>query len=231
MSRRGYHCAVFKSFRVFQANVVLTAKPRYRPFSTESIADTPISKKRPSVNPWIIYPASALLLGGASYVAYEHFQPFRHTLLAVARCSRIARTCTSCSWNAADQRHAWFMLSVWLSTLLFRCCNRWSHRLQVHVCSGLLIRRGKAACVLGVSHPQCEESFTSTPCEWRCEYFLTTETETHHNMSLGVFIKLGQHMASLYVHNHLPDWHQTTLRGLQIRPSKRMDDHDATFAG
>ena len=35
-------------------------------------------------------PATLLAAAGAGYVAYEHYQPFRHTVLAVVRCSRVA---------------------------------------------------------------------------------------------------------------------------------------------
>ncbi|RDB16803.1 ABC1 family protein MCP2 [Hypsizygus marmoreus] len=41
-------------------------------------------------NPWILYSTPVLLLGGASWVAYEQSQPFRHTVLAFIRCSRVA---------------------------------------------------------------------------------------------------------------------------------------------
>jgi len=41
---------------------------------------------------------------------------------------------------------------------------------------------------------------------------IITEAESHAkwNHVLGVFIKLGQHMASLYVLNHCLDWHSST---------------------
>ncbi|KAF9447494.1 atypical/ABC1/ABC1-B protein kinase [Macrolepiota fuliginosa MF-IS2] len=39
--------------------------------------------------PWI-YSAAALLVGGAGYIAYQNYQPFRHTCLAAIRCSRVA---------------------------------------------------------------------------------------------------------------------------------------------
>lgn len=107
MSRRS-HRTVFKSFQLFlHANVVHSSRlsrtgPKYRPLSTGA---APISTKRSSAKPWILYPATALLLGGAGYVAYENYQPFRHTLLAVVRCSRIARMCTISFWYTADRRH------------------------------------------------------------------------------------------------------------------------------
>ena len=39
---------------------------------------------------WILYPVSVLGLGAASWIAYENIQPFRHTVLAGVRCSRVA---------------------------------------------------------------------------------------------------------------------------------------------
>lgn len=54
-------------------------------FSTS--APTPPTSKRTS--PWISYPATLLLLSGATWYAYENYQPFRHTVLAVVRCSRV----------------------------------------------------------------------------------------------------------------------------------------------
>lgn len=155
MSCRGHRTVVFKSFHVFlRTNVALTSrllhtKPRYSPSSTGPKIDTPNPTIRATANPWILYPGAALLLAGAGYVAYENYQPFRHALLAVVRCSRIARMCTYCSWYAADRRHAWFALLVNIHP--FRCCNHRSYRLQVHFCSRLLVRGGKAARVFRVS--------------------------------------------------------------------------------
>jgi hypothetical protein len=171
MSRHGHH-AVFKSFQGFlHANVVHTSrlprtKPGCHPLSTGTKTDT---TKRPSANSWILYPATALLLGGAGYVAYENYQPFRHALLAVARCSRIARMCTSYFWFAADWRHERSNASsIRLNIHLSRRRNRRSHRLQVHVCSQLPVGGGNAVRVLGVSYAQCEEGPEGTSCKWRC---------------------------------------------------------------
>ncbi|KXN90583.1 ABC1 family protein C15C4.02 [Leucoagaricus sp. SymC.cos] len=46
-------------------------------------------KARIKSKPWI-YPAVTLLAVGAGYYAYQNHQPFRHTCLAVVRCSRVA---------------------------------------------------------------------------------------------------------------------------------------------
>lgn len=41
--------------------------------------------------PWVIYPTTFFLLSGAGLYAFDNYQPLRHTVLAVARCSRVAR--------------------------------------------------------------------------------------------------------------------------------------------
>jgi len=40
--------------------------------------------------PWIFYPTCVVLLGTAGFIGYNISQPFRHTVLAVVRCSRVA---------------------------------------------------------------------------------------------------------------------------------------------
>ncbi|KAI0666582.1 ABC1-domain-containing protein [Trametes maxima] len=39
---------------------------------------------------WVVVPATVLVLGGVGALAYNYNQPFRHTVLAVVRCSRVA---------------------------------------------------------------------------------------------------------------------------------------------
>ncbi|KAL1945968.1 hypothetical protein VTO73DRAFT_1970 [Trametes versicolor] len=48
------------------------------------------SRQQVKVSGWIVAPATLLLLGGTGLVVYEYNQPFRHTVLAVVRCSRVA---------------------------------------------------------------------------------------------------------------------------------------------
>lgn len=45
---------------------------------------------RSPLRPWIVLPTTLLVFCGAGVWAYDNYQPFRHTLLAAARCSRIA---------------------------------------------------------------------------------------------------------------------------------------------
>lgn len=51
------------------------------------------SSQQVKVSAWIVAPATLLLLGGAGVLVYEYNQPFRHTVLAVVRCSRVAGSC------------------------------------------------------------------------------------------------------------------------------------------
>uniref|UniRef100_A0A0W0FH10 Putative ABC1-domain-containing protein n=1 Tax=Moniliophthora roreri TaxID=221103 RepID=A0A0W0FH10_MONRR len=51
-----------------------------------------VSRKRTGVySPWFVYSGSILLFSGAGILAYHNSQPFRHTVLAAVRCSRVAR--------------------------------------------------------------------------------------------------------------------------------------------
>ncbi|KAH9917881.1 ABC1-domain-containing protein [Epithele typhae] len=67
---------------------------KYRNYSSEASSSTPtpsIPQLRKLKNPWlVVVPTSMLILGGAGVLAYNYNQPFRHTALAVVRCSRIA---------------------------------------------------------------------------------------------------------------------------------------------
>ena len=46
--------------------------------------------QRTGSKPYLTVPATLLVLGGLGYIAYENYKPFRHTVLAVVRCSRVA---------------------------------------------------------------------------------------------------------------------------------------------
>ena len=43
-----------------------------------------------STRQWLVVPATLVLFSGAGYLTYQHYQPFRHLVLAAARCSRVA---------------------------------------------------------------------------------------------------------------------------------------------
>ncbi|KAN0091092.1 ABC1 family domain containing protein [Tylopilus felleus] len=162
---------VFKSLQVFlHENAVHTSrlprtKPKYRPLSTGTKTVASSSTKLPSANPWLLYPAAALLLGGAGYVASENYQPFRHTLLAVVRCSRIAGAAIA---GAIDYKYTFAHSYA-------------SQEEMQHAYSECHMRSAKRVLKALLANG-------------------------------GVFIKLGQHMASLVV---LPKEWTNTMRPLQ----------------
>lgn len=50
----------------------------------------PTRHSRCRANPWVFYPTYALILGTACFATYQTSQSFRHIVLAVLRCSRVA---------------------------------------------------------------------------------------------------------------------------------------------
>lgn len=62
---------------------------RLRPGIAPNGAPT-ASSSRTGSRARITVPATLLVVAGLGYVAYENYKPFRHTVLAVARCSRVA---------------------------------------------------------------------------------------------------------------------------------------------
>ncbi|KAF9531663.1 ABC1 family-domain-containing protein [Crepidotus variabilis] len=114
----------------------------------------------PTTSPWIFYPTCALVLGGTGLVAYETSQPFRHTVLAVARCSRVA--------GAA------FLSAVDYKTTMIKSYKSTN-----------------------------EENQAYSECHTRSANRVLKALLANG----GIFIKIGQHMASLIV---LPqEWTQT----------------------
>lgn len=65
------------------------------------------SNHRPGWRPsrWLLYPTTLLLLSGVGITAYENNQPFRHSILAAVRCSRVAGGffCLCCCWSHSLQ--------------------------------------------------------------------------------------------------------------------------------
>ena len=45
---------------------------------------------RAGARPLAAYSIAVAFGGGVGFIAYENYQPFRHTVLAVVRCSRVA---------------------------------------------------------------------------------------------------------------------------------------------
>ncbi|KAA1474282.1 ABC1-domain-containing protein [Dentipellis sp. KUC8613] len=69
-------------------------QPRFQSTSIPSGSNlAPSSSRRLKTrfrsNAWLATSVAVLAVGGAGWVAFETYQPFRHTLLAVVRCSRI----------------------------------------------------------------------------------------------------------------------------------------------
>lgn len=63
---------------------------KYRNITTVTDAQNP-PRSLPKLNGWLyVIPTTVLVVGGAGVLAYNYNQPFRHTALAVVRCSRIA---------------------------------------------------------------------------------------------------------------------------------------------
>ena len=57
--------------------------------NTDNNKDSDWSK----TSPWIFYPTCAVIFGAACFVTYQTSQPFRHSVLALVRCSRAAGRC------------------------------------------------------------------------------------------------------------------------------------------
>ena len=49
--------------------------------------------------PWIFYPTCAVIFGAACFVTYQTSQPFRHSILALVRCTRVAGICLILSYG------------------------------------------------------------------------------------------------------------------------------------
>ncbi|KAI8975842.1 ABC1-domain-containing protein [Trametes punicea] len=136
--------------------------PQIRPLST---AESVRSRLPAKPSGWVFVPAALLVLGGAGVVAYNYNQPFRHTALAVVRCSRVAEAAIL---GAIDYKltFAKSYLSEDQKAAAYSACHTRSAR-----------RVLKALLANG-----------------------------------GIFIKLGQHMASVAV---LPREWTSTMRPLQ----------------
>ncbi|KAF8070118.1 ABC1 family-domain-containing protein [Lyophyllum atratum] len=162
--------------RPFQPQCRHLRTPR-RPWNHTSNA---LSRSRLPRSPWIFYPASLLILGGAGWVAYENSKTFRYTVLAVVRCSRVggAAVLGAIDYKATFARH--YASETDYTRAVSECHRRSAERLL------------KALLANG-----------------------------------GVFIKMGQHMASLYM---LPMEWTSTMRPLQdqCEPTP-YEDFDALF--
>ncbi|KAH9949006.1 ABC1-domain-containing protein [Amylocystis lapponica] len=82
LHRRAQELSVREGIKAF------TRRTNGRGQSTQ--AQSPPSRRTPRLKPWVLYPTTLLVLCGATVVAYQTNQPFRHTALAIVRCSRVA---------------------------------------------------------------------------------------------------------------------------------------------
>ncbi|KAH7888736.1 ABC1 family-domain-containing protein [Phlebopus sp. FC_14] len=114
---------------------------------------------------WFLYTGTALALAGAGFIAYEKYSPFRHSVLAVVRCSRVAGAAIA---GAVDYKRT-FAGSYASEEERLEAYSHCHMRSAKRVLKALLANG-------------------------------------------GVFIKLGQHMASLVV---LPKEWTSTMRPLQ----------------
>ncbi|KAH9858602.1 ABC1-domain-containing protein [Lenzites betulinus] len=114
---------------------------------------------------WIVAPVTLLLVGGTGVVAYHYSQPFRHTVLAVVRCSRVAEAAIL---GAIDYK-----------------------------------------VTFAKSYPSEEEK---TEAYSECHTRSARRVLKALLANGGIFIKLGQHMASVAVLPH--EW-TSTMRPLQ----------------
>lgn len=131
-------------------------------------------------NPWVFYPTCALILGTACFATYQTSQSFRHTVLAVVRCSRVA--------GAAI-----------LSAIDYKL---------------VMVKSYRSVDEEGEAYSRCH-----TRSAQRVLKALLANG--------GVFIKMGQHMASLVV---LPVEWTDTMKVLQDKcEPTRYEDLEALF--
>ncbi|KAF8658292.1 hypothetical protein AX16_002064 [Volvariella volvacea WC 439] len=169
ISMLSFKRGTWRSFRRLQPRNPLRSQPN-RTFRTLK-SRTPHKHHEPGSgsahqsNRWLVYSGSLLLLTGAGVLAYHNYQPFRHTTLAVVRCSRVARAAVL---GAVDYKYTF------------------------------------------ARHydTEDEKNLAYSECHTRSAKRVLRALLANG----GIFIKLGQHMASLVV---LPKEWTSTMRPLQ----------------
>lgn len=155
---------------------LLACTPSYVPFTRHLTRWPPRRSRVPSPHPlrsdviggprsFATYSIAIAFGAGVGFIAYENYQPFRHTVLAVVRCSRVA---TAAVLGAVDYKRT-FARTYTSEEERFEAYS------QCHLRSAKRVLRALLA-------------------------------------NGGVFIKLGQHMSSLFV---LPIEWTSTMRPLQ----------------
>lgn len=134
---------------------------QYFPRRWNSSQSAPLYRK--SRFQWI---ASLAFLSGASIIAYDQYQPFRHSIHAIVRCSRVAGAVIL---GAVDYKRTFAVTydsEQEKEDAYSQCHSRSAHRVLKS-----LLANGGMPCYPAVDHTS--------------------------NVLLGIFIKLGQTMASL----------------------------------
>ena len=136
--------------------------PHLRPWwlglrSQSSGVAKPLSGRPRGVKATLTFTTAALVAFGAGYVAYSKHQPFRHSILAVVRCSRVAGAILQLMYPAFTQH----------LQLHHSGCYYGGYRLQANICAHLCFRGGEVIGILAVSHPKCKASTTGTFGQWR----------------------------------------------------------------
>ncbi|KAI0318269.1 ABC1-domain-containing protein [Amylostereum chailletii] len=173
---RGYGASLFRPLH-FQSRTFTRWRPRIQP--------RPHTKFRASadqayINPWLVYPTALVVVTGVAWGSYENFQPFRHTVLATVRCTRVAEAAVA---GAIDYK-------MTFAKTYEKDEDRLKAYSQCHTRSAKRVLKALLA-------------------------------------NGGVFIKLGQHMASIMA---LPIEWTSTMRPLQdqCEPTS-YDDIEALF--
>ncbi|KIY50358.1 ABC1-domain-containing protein [Fistulina hepatica ATCC 64428] len=116
--------------------------------------------------------ATALVFSGGSYIAYEKYQPFRHSILAVVRCSRVAQAAVlgivdykwtfSRTYESDEQRKKEYS----------KCHSRSAHRLLKALLAngGIYIKLGQhLAAVFMLPTAGLEWTLAMRPLQDRCD--------------------------------------------------------------
>ena len=167
--------------------------------------------------PWKLYVACATVLGGTCYVTYENSRPFRHAVLAIVRCSRVAGEDSFYVDRAFAFAHGIQGAAInsaidYKLTMVKKYNSAEEENEAYSECHTRSARRVLRA-LLANGGMSSQSDLVG----------LLTSTVT-----TGIFIKLGQHMASLIV---LPSEWRNTMRILQDKcePTPH-DDLEALFA-
>lgn len=129
--------------------------PKYRWRSSKASHATGWDPQDDFPAPWSLWAAGALSLSVLVYTAWRESQPFRHSVLAVIRCSRVAGKVIYCGSR----------LIKW--NLFARCCCLWRHRLQNYLREVVRDRGSASRGIFKMPQTQCREAVESFTSKWR----------------------------------------------------------------